>query len=214
MNLTRSGVEILDPSGSSPADPGLLPRPTLAYDGAGIRARSESSSPMKILETTLATWCDPEADPAARWRHACDLTELLRRHGDFGNRPPYSFHDRALARLPARLGPTELRLISATGARVLLDPDEPGPMRTSAAFLLGKTRQKAGLSPVLTLLAGPVEMPEDLVRQCAYTFDALAFAHCNDLAALGIDPAAVGDHFERRGVPWDRTLGRVDLSRL
>ena len=167
---------------------------------------------MRLIDTFLTRWLDPTTDPAERWRTVCDLTELVQRHGDFGNHPPYSFHDPALGKAPVRLGSDLLARVAAAATRVLLDPTEAEPMRVAAAFLLGKTHQKAGLTTLATLLRDQPDLPPALVRQCAFTFDTLGAA--GQVAALRIDLDQVGDAFKRHGIPWDRATQRVDVNLL
>lgn len=167
---------------------------------------------MRIIETTLATMCDPASDPADRWQRLADLEELLTRHAHFGNHPPYSFHDRAIATLPDRLGSESLRQIAAGATRIMLDPAEPDPIRVSATFLLGKTQQRSGLTAVVNLISTPGDLPDALARQCGFTFDTLAFT--SDFSLIRIDLDQVGAQFERRGIPWDRVNRCVDVNRL
>ena len=167
---------------------------------------------LRPIEKTLAQWSNPDIDPGERWKQLSDLSEAVRRHGDFGCHPPYSFHDPAIKAGATRLTAEQRRQIAAGAARVLLDAGEDEAMRTSAAFLLGKTRQKMGLAAVARLVCDQPDLPIDLVRQCAFTFDSLG-ATC-DFRAMAIDLDRVGDHFERYGIPWDRASGRVDVSSL
>lgn len=167
---------------------------------------------LRPIEKTLAQWSNPRTDPGDRWKQLADLSEAVRRHGDFGCHPPYSFHDAAIKAGPTRLAGDQLKKIAAGAARVLLDPSEDESMRTSAAFLLGKTHQKMGLAAVVRLVCDQPDLPFDLVRQCAFTFDSLG-ATC-DFRAMAIDLDQVGDHFERHGIPWDRASGRLDVNLL
>ena len=164
------------------------------------------------IERTLTQWADPETLPAERWKLVSDLAEAVQRHGDFGCHGPYSFHDPALKTGPVRLSAQQLGQIAAEAVRVMLDPEEPEPMRVSAAFLLGKTRQKSGMAAVVSLIANEPGLPPSLVRQCAFTFDSLGVT-C-DFQRMGINLDRVGDHFESYGIPWDRASGRVDVNSL
>ena len=167
---------------------------------------------MRPIESTLARWLDLSADPGQRWQSVCDLNELVQRHNDFGAHPPYSFHDPTLPKAPLRLAARQLVGIADGAIRVLLDPTEAEPMRISAVFLLGKTHQRVGLHALATLLRDQPDLPSDLVRQCAFTFDTLGSTGPG--AGLEIDLAQVGDHFERYGIPWDHATGRALLEQL
>ncbi len=196
-----------------PPTRGLPPRMSLAYDPGITHQRSRAPDlPMQVIESILASWANPNTDPALRWRQVADLAKLVQRHGDFGNHPPYSFHDPSIRSLTVRLTSLELRQIAATAGRVLLDPTEAGSMRASATFLLGKTRQRSALASVLALIANPAELPAELARQAGFTFDLLT--RKTDLATLGLDQRQIGAQFERHGVPWDHATQQVAVDQI